>query len=79
MSHDLSGWSNVEKTLAKKQSYLQGWFEDKWVLLVGYSESMGSEYEGGHQAVINALEGHASKDGMTKGKLHDLRRELLEG
>ena len=29
----LDGWTKGQKVLASKQSYLQGWFHDKWVLL----------------------------------------------
>ena len=71
-------WSAYKKTLATKQSYLQGVYEDGNVkLIVGCSEKMGQDFPGGHQGVIRKLEELVMQDDVTKEKMLEHRNRLL--
>lgn len=63
--------------LYTQQSYIQVWSDGKWRLLISCTEKMAANYEGGHQAVIQALEPHCRKPGCAKEKMLALRTELL--
>ena len=70
-------WKHVRVGLYRKQSYIQVWSDGKWRLLISASEKMAANYEGGHQALIQALEPHCKKPGCTKEQMLALRTELL--
>lgn len=71
-------WSKVKKTLAKEQSYLQGYVNNTWKLIVSCSAKMAASHSGGHQAIINELEKVAMDEGMTKEKTVAERNDLLK-
>jgi len=72
-----SGWEKIKAEKYTKQSYIRGWWTDKWHLLVACSEKQASSYPGGHHAVIDALEPHCHQQGMNKDKLVELRNNML--
>ena len=56
-----------------KQSYLQGFEENKWKRIVACSEKQGQFYEGGHKAVIEELQKVAMDSFMTKEKMEKIK------
>ena len=71
-------WQKTRKVLAKKQSYLQGWIDQSWKLIVACSEGMASAFPGGHQAVIKKLEESVMEEDATKSKMVAKRNALLK-
>ena len=70
-------WTQVKMGLYTKQSYIQVLEDNEWRWLISCSTNMAAKYEGGHQALIKALEPHCHKPGCTKEKMLALRKELL--
>lgn len=71
-------WSDVKFVGGAKQSYLQGFEENKWKPIVACSEKQGQFYEGGHKAVIEELQKVAMDSLMTKEKMVEKRDELIK-
>ena len=73
-----SGWERYKKETYTQQSYLRGFWNGKWHLLVACNVNQARDFPGGHHAVINALEPYCQEPGMTKEKLLQERAKLLK-
>lgn len=72
------GWEKHKAEKYTQQSYIRGYWNGKWHLLVACSEKQAADYPGGHHAVIDALQPLCQEPGMTKQKLLEQRAALLK-